>query len=59
MIRLVMNNELERTWEEAVVRIMLAFAWKDGKIPRKSSIQITGLPADIWTLNVPNKMQES
>jgi hypothetical protein len=52
MIGWVMNNELERIWKEAVV------AWLDWGKPIETSIRISGLRADIWTQDLPNKKEE-
>jgi hypothetical protein len=36
----------------------LAFAWRDWGKPRKNSVRIAGLQAEIWTRDLPHTKQE-
>jgi hypothetical protein len=44
------DNEMERMWQEAVVE----FAWGNWEKPRKTSVSITVLRAEIWTRDLTN-----
>jgi hypothetical protein len=45
MIRLLMNNELEKICRVLIVGITSVFAWKDLGKPWKISVGIAGIPS--------------
>jgi hypothetical protein len=53
----VINNEME-SGHVLIFGYITAFAWSDWRKPRKPSIVIDGLWAEIWTRDLPNTKQE-
>jgi hypothetical protein len=54
---MVMDDELKgcgRTLSRPYLRYYPAFSWKEWGKPRKTSVRIAGLHADIWTRDLPN-----
>jgi hypothetical protein len=53
----------KRLWPDLRYRTISAFAWRDWEIrnhvSRKTSIMISDLRVEIWTLNLPNMKQKS
>jgi hypothetical protein len=57
-----MNNELERTWQEAVMACLRYYpdiCLEGLRKSTKTSVRISRLPAEILTRNFPNSKQEA
>jgi hypothetical protein len=54
MVRLLVNNELERVWKETVV----AFAWKEWEKTQKTSVKIASVLAEIQTKHLLNQKEQ-
>jgi hypothetical protein len=57
------NEESERIWKEAFVAWFKVLSWhfalSSWPKPRKTSVAIADLQADVWTRKFPNTKQES
>jgi len=52
------GKHLEENGRGLILRYYTVFAWKDWRKPRKPSVIIASLRAEIWTQDLPNTKQE-
>jgi hypothetical protein len=55
----MINDELRRLWEEAVMVYFKVPVWTDRGNPWKVFARITSLQAEIWTQNLPPKIRSA